>query len=180
MSLGEIIVADILPFDPAVHRDGFRQMNIDSMAWHCDELMENYGIDGVAVLGRTVEEYVDDTIGHYLDLRPPEGVVYVVEADGEAVGMLALTKLSDDTGELHRMWINPGSRGKGQGKPLLHEVLEAGRELGCTRFKLSTPRFAHAAQHIYRSAGFKEIEEYPESEVQPTLRGHWIYMGMID
>jgi hypothetical protein len=59
-------VADIIPFDPAVHMDGFRQMNIDTMAWHCDELIENYGVDGVAVLGRTVEEFVDDTIGSYV------------------------------------------------------------------------------------------------------------------
>jgi GNAT superfamily N-acetyltransferase len=172
-------LVEIIPFDPDVHIGDFRQMNIDSMAWHCDEL-ENYGVDGEAVLGMTVEEYVDDTIGKYLDLRPPEGVVYVVEADGEAVGMLALTKLSDDTGELHRMWVNPGSRGKGQGKPLLHKVLEAGRELGCSTFKLSTPRFAHAAQHIYRSAGFMEVEEYPESEVQPSIRQHWIYMEKRD
>jgi hypothetical protein len=39
--------------------------------------------------------------------------------------------------------------------------------------------FSLAAQHIYRSAGFRQVEEYPESlmpDVPPPFKPYWIYM----
>jgi hypothetical protein len=48
---------------------------------------------------------------------------------------------------------------------LLLKVFDNGKRLGCSVFKLSTPRVAFAAQHDYRKVGFNDVEEYPESEV---------------
>jgi ribosomal protein S18 acetylase RimI-like enzyme len=169
-------VAEIVPFDPDVHMDEFRRMNIASMRWHAEELLEKHQIDAKSLSGQSVEEYVDAHLEPYAELKPPEGVVCILEVEGKAAGMLALTKLSDDAGELHRMWIDPDCRRNGYGRPLLNRVLEAGRDLGCSTFKLSTPKFAHVAQHIYRSSGFEETEEYPESEVPPFAREYWLYM----
>lgn len=171
---------ELIPFNPDAHIGEFRQMNIESLEWHSEELKQRHHIDVVAITGQPVEEYVDANLAPYASLKPPEGVVFILKVDGQVAGMAALTKLSDDTGELHRMWISPDCRGKGYGRSLLNGVLEAGTELGCTTFKLSTPKFACAAQHLYRSAGFKETGEYPESEVPPNLRQFWIYMEKRD
>ena len=166
----------IVPLDPDVHREEFRQLCLGTFTWHSEQLRENYQIDTDSVFGKTVPELVEEQLESYLGLKPPEGLVYLLEVEGEAAGMIAVTKLSDDTGEIHRMWNRPKYRGRGFGKRLLNKILEAGRELGCSSFKLSTPKFAHAAQHLYRSAGFKEGDEYPESEIHQDLRQYWIYM----
>lgn len=173
---GGINMAEVVPLNPDVHIDEFRQMNIDTVEWHSEQLKKEHQIDALSIMGQSVEEYVDAHLEPYAALRPPDGVVYILEVGGAVAGMVALTKLSDDTGELHRMWINPDCRGSGYSRPLLNKVLEAGRDLGCSTFKLSTPKFAHAAQHLYRSAGFKEIGEYPESEAPPFAREYWSYM----
>jgi len=90
--------------------------------------------------------------------------------------MGALRKLNDKTGEIKRLYIRPLYRGKGYGKQMLNKLLEAGTKFGCSSFLLETPGFSRAAQHIYRSAGFKERKEYPESETPTILRPHWLFM----
>ena len=59
---------------------------------------------------------------------------------------------------------------------MLNRLMEAGEEFGYTSLRLDTPRFSRTAQHIYRSAGFDEIEEYPESEIPPMIRQYWLFM----
>jgi GNAT superfamily N-acetyltransferase len=169
-------MAEIVHFDPDVHMDAFRQMNIATVDWHVEQLLKEHQIDAVPDLGQSVEEYVDDHLDVYAALRPPAGVVYLLLVDREVSGMMALTKLSEDTGELHRMWINTDCRGKGYSRLLLDKVLEAGRDLGCTTFRLSTPRFAQVAQHLYTTAGFTETDAYPETEVPPPHRALFVYM----
>ena len=39
-------------------------------------------------------------------------------------------------------------------------------------------RYMVEAHALYRSAGFKEIEEYPESEIPEEYRAHWVFMEM--
>jgi ribosomal protein S18 acetylase RimI-like enzyme len=109
-------------------------------------------------------------------LEPLRWVLYILEADGDAAGMGALKRLDDETGEIKRMYIRPQYRVKGYGKKMLNRLLTDGGEMGCSTFRLDTPRWAHAAQHLYRSAGFREMEPYPESEVPPMLQPYWIWM----
>ena len=156
--------------------DDFYQMNLESMTWHQDELLEKYQIDIGELLGLTAQDFVDNSIGKYLDLKPPEGIVLLLLVDNQVAGMLALTKIDNETGELHRMWIRTKYRRMGFSKPLLKNVLKEGADLGLTKVKLSTPKFAVAAQHLYKSAGFVETPEYPETEVVSTLRHLWVYM----
>ena len=47
---------------------------------------------------------------------------------------------------------------------------------GCSRILLDTGQFMTTAQNVYRVAGFKEIEKYPESEVPPEMQPYWLYM----
>ena len=165
---------EIIPLEPEVHREEFRQLCIETFTWHKEQLWENYQVNTDTIFG-SIPEFTDHQLESYLSLRPPEGIVYLLEVDAEVVGMVALTKLSDDIAELHRMWIRPEHRGRGFGKKLFSKVMETGREFGYSTFRLATPRFAHAAQHVYRSAGFKEIDEYREV-AYPILSQYWISM----
>jgi ribosomal protein S18 acetylase RimI-like enzyme len=112
----------------------------------------------------------------FTKLKPPEGVTLILKVDGNIAGMGAIRKIRETVGELKRMWNRPEYRGKGYGKEMVNKLLEAGRELGCSSFLLDTPKFAYAAQHVYKSAGFKERERYPESVIQPVFQPYWIYM----
>ena len=90
--------------------------------------------------------------------------------------MGAIRKLSNDIGEIKRMYIRPLYRGRGYGKQMLNKLLEVGREFGCSSFLLETSKFMTLAQYIYRSAGFIEREEYPESETPIILRQYQLFM----
>ena len=163
-------------FNPDIHMDDFHQMNIEYATWLWDQLQVNYQVDPYSVTGQTPQEYVDDHLEPFTSLKPPNGALYILEVDGEVAGMGGIRILRDTVGEVKRMYNRPQYRGRGLGKKMLNKLLEAGRELGCTTFILDSARFMHAAHHIYRSAGFKDRGEYPESEPPEILRKYWIYM----
>jgi len=169
-------MVEFVLFDKNVHMKEFHDMNIEYMTWIFNELDNNYQIDSLAIMGMSIPEVVDNTIGTFLGIKPPEGILLIAEVEGKIAGMGALTRLSDEMGEIKRMYNRPQYRGRGLGKQMLHRLLEAGREYGCTSFMLDTPKWAYAAQHIYKSAGFKEIEEYPESQIPPDFRQYWMFM----
>ena len=49
-------------------------------------------------------------------------------------------------------------------------------EYGCSSFLLETSKFMTVAQLIYKSAGFIEREEYPESETPTIFRPYQLFM----
>jgi ribosomal protein S18 acetylase RimI-like enzyme len=167
---------ELVPFNLKVHKEKYRQLNIELITWIANQLRENYKIDSVFIVGQTVPEYVDSHLEDLAGLQPPEGIIYLLIVEGEIAGMGAIRKLSDEIGEIKRMYVHPAYRGKGYGKQMLNKLLEAGRELGCSSFLLETSKFMKVAQHIYRSAGFVEREEYPEIETPIILRQYQLFM----
>ena len=170
---------EIVAFNEKVHMDEFYKMNLETLNWHGEELLKNYQFDVYAHFGQTLEEFTENAIKPYLKNKPPEGINLILEVDGKPAGMLAIWKTSEGLGEIHRMWIRTEYRGNGYSKPLLNKILEKGREFGFTTFRLATPKFAHAAQHLYRSAGFKDAGEFRDVS-HPVLRDAWICMEKKD
>ena len=172
-------MAEFVPFDLDVHLDEFRQMYIEWLSGQMDELKERYGVDFLSVSGRTVEEIVDARLDRYSGLKPPKGVFLILEVEGVVSGMVVLRKLSESRGLINLMYNRTEYRGRGYAKQLFQRLLEEGRKIGVTCFQLRTPVFSLAAHHIYRSAGFREVEEYPESlmpGLPPLLQPYSIYM----
>ena len=79
-------------------------------------------------------------------------------------------------GEIKRMYVRPQFRGKGIGRASLEALVDEARESGYPKVRLDSARFMKAAQSLYRSAGFREVEPYPESEIPPDLQENWIFM----
>ena len=168
----------ILQFDPDVHMEDYRQMNIDYAHWMADQYKENYNLDLFSLIGKTVKELIDDPESNthrYTNLKPPNGNLLIIEDDGKVAGMGAIRMLSDETGEIKSMYNNPLYRGRGYGRLMLNKLLKVGRELGCSTFYLNTPKYAVAAQGLYRSVGFKETD-YQGSKASPTFQPYVIYM----
>jgi len=57
-------------------------------------------------------------------LKPPGGILYMLVVEGEVAGMGALRKLSDEVGEVKRMYNRPHYRGRGLGKKMLKRLLD--------------------------------------------------------
>ena len=166
---------EFVPFDPDVHTEEFTQMNIEYLTWVFNQLDENYQIDTAALLGQTVPEGVNDNLEPHISLKPPEGILYILEVDGKVAGMGVLKKLSDGIGEVKRMYNRPQFRRRGYARQMLNKLIETGRVYGFSTFRLDTPKFS-VAHHLYRSAGFTEREAYPESEIPPMFQPYWIWM----
>jgi len=169
-------MVEFVPFYLNVHKKEYVKLNIEFITWIADQLEENYQIDAVSMIGQTIPEYVDDHLKDLTSLKPPDGIIYLLVVKGDIAGMGALRKISDEIGEIKRMYIRPFHRGRGYGKQMLNKLLEVGRRFGCSSFLLETSKFMTVAQHIYKSAGFIEREEYPESETPTLFRQHQLYI----
>ena len=96
-------------------------------------------------------------------LAPPTGVFVLASADGDTVGCGGLQRLSDDTGEVKRMWIRPDRRGLGLARRLLAELEDHARRLGHRRVVLDTNAELREAMALYESCGYRAAERYNDN-----------------
>lgn len=66
--------------------------------------------------------------------------------------------------ELKRMFVLPEYQGLGYGKMLLKHAIDYAKEQQHSKICLDTRMQFSAAQHLYRSSGFKETEKYNDNE----------------
>lgn len=95
-------------------------------------------------------------------LEDPDAAVLVVDDRGDVVGYayaavegydyMALRGLA---GVLHDIIVEPGHRGRGVGRLLLHAALEFLRPRGAPREVLSTAERNETAQRLFAGAGFR-------------------------
>ncbi len=94
------------------------------------------------------------------ELRPPHGVYLVGFEGDEPVAGGGVRRLSEDLGEIKRMYVRPLSRSRGVVRVLLAALEDSARSLGYGRVCLDTgPKQVHA-QHLYRTAGYADVPPY--------------------
>ena len=165
-----------LPVDLRIHRSQVIDLNVEYMEWVAREGSEHFKIDIFAVVKTSPREYITSTIDKLLSDVSSRRIYYLVELEGVIIGMGALHQIREKTGEIKRMYIRPAYQGKGYGRALLQKLLQKAKEFGYNSIYLDSARFMTTAQHLYRSFGFIECKEYPETEIPPQLRSHWLYM----
>lgn len=123
----------------------------------------------------------DELLGEYFDSRelgmpgyrtfrpdaalftPPAGVFLVAVLDGRPVGCGGVRMLSPVRGEIKHLWMRPAARGTGSGRALLAELERRAAELGATDIVLDTNARLEAAQALYRSSGYVDVEPYNDN-----------------
>lgn len=85
------------------------------------------------------------------------GRVFIVRADGNAVGCVALIPMGDGVYELSKMAVSPNLRGLGIGRRLLNHAIEQAREIGAKSLFLGSSTKLHDAVHLYESVGFRHV-----------------------
>jgi GNAT superfamily N-acetyltransferase len=84
------------------------------------------------------------------------GVTFLLEADGEARGLVAGVRDPHDASVVHlmAMWVHPDVRGTGAADALLSSVKRWAAEVGATQVRLNVVEDNARAKKCYERAGF--------------------------
>jgi GNAT superfamily N-acetyltransferase len=131
-----------VPYDETIHRNHFLKLNIEHLNWFVEKAFTTHDIDIAALTGPpSVEDYVKAHLDKFTSIKPPNGIIYIIETDKNVVGMGALKELGEGIGEIKRMYIRPEYRGRGLGKKLLKKLIEKAKEFGYATLRLDTADF---------------------------------------
>jgi putative acetyltransferase len=99
-------------------------------------------------------------------MAQPDTTLFVARDEGGAIGMGALRRHADGTGEVKRMYVKPQAQGRGVGGAILAAIETLAREEGLARLVLETGSNFDAARRIYERSGFAPCDgvlDYPPS-----------------
>ena len=150
-----------------------RELFSEYLRWVHKKLNEEYGIDF------DLQAKIEADMGELDMFSPPKGRLILALIDSAVVGMGSLRDNGADIGEIKRMYVRPAHRGKGVGRGLLEHLTQEASRIGYRRLRLDSTLFMHEAHALYRSAGFREIDAYPESEIPQEIQDHWIFMEKV-
>ncbi len=168
-------MVEFITLNIAKHLATLLELNIEYIEWIAEQAKKHHKIDLESILGSS-HSYAARILDELEIFQPPGGVFYLLQEGGNIIGMGALRKLSSGVGEVKRMYIKPDYQGKGYGKSLLNQLLKKGKDFGYSSVRLDSGPFMKAAQNLYQSLGFVEIERYPEAE-SPDIEGmSWTFM----
>lgn len=143
--------------------------------------------DDVETVRLLFREYVD-WLGMSLDFQgfeaeltslpgkyaQPCGICLIAEnADGAALGCVAMRPLDQNTCEMKRLYLRPAARGLGLGYALSAAVIDAAKAAGYQRMVLDTLRSLDSAIRIYDRLGFEQIDAYYQNPLPGV-----VYMGI--
>lgn len=107
---------------------------------------------------------------HLMDIASltKSDVVFLVARDdaGKAVGCGACVNRGA-YGEVKRMFVDPGQRGRGTGRKLLDAIADEGRKQGLAALKLETGIYQPEAIGLYEKYGFSYIPPFGDYQLDP-------------
>jgi GNAT superfamily N-acetyltransferase len=154
------------------HQGQVRELFWEYLQWGNSMLDREFGISF------DIKSMLEGDMRELVKFSPPQGRLLLAYEQGQPAGIACLRKIREGMGEVKRMYVRPDFRGRGIGKALLESLIEAAREIGYATVRLDSARFMAAAHAMYRSAGFREIEPYAESEIPVEFQPKWIFMEL--
>ena len=100
-------------------------------------------------------------------LAMPEIRFFVARDQGAPVGCVALMRC-DGYGEVKRLFVNPGGRGKGTARALMAALEADARAQGLALMRLETGPGLVAAIALYRSLGYRDCRRFGDYADHPS------------
>ncbi len=91
---------------------------------------------------------------------PPDGRLVLATEDDVAAGCIAIRKIGDGVCEMKRLYVRPEFRSRGFGRRLAEEMIAQATRAGYVTMRLDTLDRLTEAMSLYRSLGFRQIEQY--------------------
>jgi len=138
-----------------------RQINLYKVEYgFTSEVWKAYIADGVHQLVKQFDSEKD--------------CVYILEANGNVSGCIAITHIEDGTAQLRFFFIEPTLRGLGAGNKLINMAISFCREKKYKRIFLWTFSKLAAARHLYSKNGFQMTDTHENREWgEPVLEERW-------
>jgi GNAT superfamily N-acetyltransferase len=103
------------------------------------------------------------------ELLGPGDRMLVAYRDGEPLACGAVRVLEPGTAEIKRMFVAAAARGRGLGRRLLARLEAEAVAMGIERVRLDTGARQVEALGLYRSSGYREIDDYNGN----AAAAHW-------
>lgn len=105
---------------------------------------------------------IADVEQHYMQ----NGCFWCMIDGDKIIGTVAvrIIDIENKVVELKRMFVLPEYQGNGYGRLLLDHAIAYAKDQQYNKLCLDTRKQFSAAQHLYRTIGFKEIEKYNDNE----------------
>ena len=107
--------------------------------------------------------HLEEKYGH------PHGRLFIAYVDGQAVGCIALRRLTETECEMKRLFVRPGFRKLGIAHELVEKLLAEAKEIGYQAILLDTLPELVPALTFYEKFGFYHIPAYNDSPVAETI-----------
>ncbi len=147
-----------------------RELFWEYLEWANIRCNEEFGINF------DIESMLEQDMAKLEVFLPPYGRLLLAIEGARVAGIACMRRIRKDIGEIKRMYVRPEFRGRGIGRALLKALIVEAQEIGYPKVQLDSSRFQEAAQSLYRSEGFHEIEPYAESEIPPEFQQYWVFM----
>src|SRR5262249_35283006 len=99
----------------------------------------------------------------------PDGCLLLARRNHSIIGCVAFRRFNDASCEMKRLYVKPSARGVNVGRELTVELVHRARGAGYRRMVLDTLPHLKAAQALYRSLGFHEIQPYYVNPVEGAV-----------
>lgn len=98
----------------------------------------------------------------------PSGLFLIARSDGAVAGCVGLLRHSESTAEVKRLYVKPSFRGLQLGEQLIRALIQKAQSHGFMRLILDAVPQTTAAQKLYQSMGFQQIEPYYDNPIPGT------------
>jgi GNAT superfamily N-acetyltransferase len=169
--MSETTSLEIRDFEASRDREAVERLWLEYLTWGNAEMQARHGVHP-----HSPREAVAQDLASIAKFQPPDGRLLLSWIGGRACGIGCLRRIGPDMCEIKRMYVEPAFRRFGAGRGILKQLIRAADDVGYRRVRLDSPDFMTAAQALYRSCGFVDIEPYAESEIPDEFKSYLVFM----